>query len=81
MQYLTRGADRGPAAAARRLGQPVEPVRAQQQPTGGNAVVIGDGGNGANGGLGPPPDNTPGKPGTGGAGGLLLGADGLNGLP
>jgi hypothetical protein len=43
---------------------------------GGNAVVIGDGGNGGNGGLGPVP-GTGRTPGTGG--GLLLGATGING--
>jgi hypothetical protein len=44
---------------------------------GGNARLIGDGGNGGNGGFGVPP----GAPGIGGAGGLLLGLDGMTGLP
>ncbi|EUA05795.1 hypothetical protein I547_2037 [Mycobacterium kansasii 824] len=44
---------------------------------GGSAALIGDGGNGGNAGAGP----TPGSPGGGGTGGLLVGADGLNGLP
>ncbi|NKE39387.1 hypothetical protein FVP45_03115 [Mycobacterium tuberculosis] len=45
--------------------------------TGGSAGLIGTGGNGGNGGTGA----NAGSPGTGGAGGLLLGQNGLNGLP
>ncbi len=43
----------------------------------GVAGLIGTGGNGGNGGTGA----NAGSPGTGGAGGLLLGQNGLNGLP
>ncbi|RHW94088.1 PE family protein, partial [Mycobacterium tuberculosis] len=42
---------------------------------GGNAVLIGNGGNGGNAG------KAGATPGAGGTGGLLLGENGLNGLP
>ncbi|KBM25987.1 hypothetical protein T628_03859, partial [Mycobacterium tuberculosis UT0017] len=42
---------------------------------GGNAVLIGNGGNGGNGG------KAGGTPGAGGTSGLLIGENGLNGLP
>ncbi|UDS88524.1 hypothetical protein LDE31_01535, partial [Mycobacterium tuberculosis] len=42
---------------------------------GGNAVLIGNGGNGGNGG------KAGGTPGAGGTSGLIIGENGLNGLP
>ncbi|MHA7730486.1 PE domain-containing protein [Mycobacterium sp. ML3] len=45
--------------------------------SGGSAILIGDGGNGGNGGYG----NLLGSPGTVGTGGLLLGRNGIPGLP